>query len=209
MSTLGDCRAQNLTDLLGGEPLQLATVAREQAPSLLTAVAMGVRIRGPVSPTEVCTGPRIRSERAENVTNGGQNRCDGETMSSTPTPRVRVRSSAQLVLLAALGALSALLSLGLLHVHHRLLSWGALALLLTVGLLWNLWMLSAISWLRGVTSLPAFRDGSAGRASSPDSRKETRVNARRNRIIQARISEGQERTRRSTLWPAIPAGNSQ
>jgi len=73
---------------------------------------------------------------------------------STSTRRARRHSSAQLVLLAALGALNALLSLGLSYALRHSHQSVVIGLLLLLFPLWALWGSSAISWIRGVTPHP-------------------------------------------------------
>ncbi len=73
---------------------------------------------------------------------------------STSTHRLRIHSGAQLALLAALGAVNTLLSLGLSYALNHSHSYAAIGLLLLLLPLWSLWGSSAVSWIRGVRPHP-------------------------------------------------------
>jgi hypothetical protein len=61
----------------------------------------------------------------------------------------RSHSSAQLILLAALAAFNVLLSFGVVFILDEFSARTILVLLIPVGLHWDIWLASAMSWVRG------------------------------------------------------------
>ena len=58
--------------------------------------------------------------------------------------------AAQLILLSNLAAFNLLLTVGLVFAYSRSSIRASLALLIMLALLWDLWLVSVMNWLRGV-----------------------------------------------------------